>query len=41
METLSLSDAALELLRLHFAGRYLSMRQSNPESLPGRTADET
>ncbi len=41
METVAPSGAALELLRLHFAGRYPSMRRSNPQSLPGRTVDET
>ena len=41
METQTLSETALELLRLHYAGTYLSMRRSNPEALPGRTADET
>lgn len=41
MQTLILSEAALELLTLHSAGRYLSMRRVSPESLPGRTAHET
>jgi hypothetical protein len=41
MSMTTLSDDARALLRLHFSGRYLSMRRSNPESLPGRTADET
>ena len=41
MQKLTLSEDAMELLRLHFAGRYLSMRRSNPESLPGRTTVET
>ena len=41
MQDDTLSDDALALLKLHFAGRYLSMRRSNPDPLPGRTADET
>jgi hypothetical protein len=41
MKDVTLSDDALALLKLHFAGGYLSMRRSNPDSLPGRTADET
>jgi hypothetical protein len=41
MSMTTLSDDAQALLRLHLSGRYLSMRRSNPESLPGRTADET
>jgi hypothetical protein len=38
---LQLSESALALLKLHFAGNYLSMRPTHSESLPGRTADET
>jgi hypothetical protein len=41
MQTLILSEAALELLTLHSAGRYLSMRRVSPESLPRRTPHET
>ncbi len=41
MQTDKLSDSALALLKLHFTGRHLSMRRNNPESLPGRTAEET
>ncbi|GEM_PF-5873126 len=36
-----LSEDARKLLRLHFAGRSLSMRRSRPESLPGRSVEET
>jgi hypothetical protein len=32
---------AQELLRLHFAGRPISMRRSRPDSLPGRSVEET
>ena len=41
MQTATLSDDALALLHLHYSGRYLSMRRSQPESIPGRTAEET
>jgi hypothetical protein len=40
-DQLDLSKDALSLLRLHFAGHPLSMRKSRPESLPGRTVEET
>jgi hypothetical protein len=39
--TSRLSDDAIALLKLHFAGGHLSMRRNHPESLPGRTVDET
>jgi hypothetical protein len=36
-----LSEDARKLLQLHFADRPLSMRRSRPESLPGRSVEET
>ena len=41
MPMATLSDDAQALLTLHSSGRYLSMHRSKPESLPGRTTDET
>jgi len=38
---LDLSEDARKLLRLHFTGRPLSMRRSRPESLPGRSVEQT
>ena len=38
---LNLSEDALELLRLHFAGRSLRMGRGGTDSLPGRTVEET
>ena len=40
-DRLDLSEDARKLLRLHFAGRPLSMRRSRPDSLPGRSVGET
>ena len=37
----TLSDNAFDLLRLHFSGRYLSMRRGSADALPRRTVDET
>lgn len=39
--TLTFSSDALALLRLHFDRRSLIVGGTNPESLPGRTLDET
>ncbi len=38
---LDLSEDARKLLGLHFTGSGLSMRRSRPESLPGRTVEQT
>ncbi len=40
-DRLDLSEDARTLLRLHFAGRPLSIRRSRPESLPGRSGEPT
>jgi hypothetical protein len=40
-DALRLSDEALSLLRLHLAGRPLVRRGPEPESLPGRSVEET
>ena len=40
-DRLDLSEDARKLLRLHFTGRPLSMRRSRPESLPGRSVEQT
>jgi hypothetical protein len=40
-DRLKLSKDARALLSLHFDGRPLSMRRSRPESLPGRSVEET
>lgn len=40
-DRLDLSEDARTLLLLHFAGRPLSMRRSRPQSLPGRSVEET
>jgi hypothetical protein len=41
MAAVQFSENALALLRLHFSGHSLMMGASNPESLPGRTVEET
>jgi hypothetical protein len=40
-ETITLSTDALALLTLHRSGGSLMVDQHAPESLPGRTVDET
>src|SRR5215472_17368232 len=40
-DRVNLSEDARTLLRLHFTGRPLSMRRSRPESLPGRSVEQT
>jgi hypothetical protein len=40
-DRLDLSEDARKLLRLHFRGRPLSMRRHRPESLPGRSVEQT
>jgi hypothetical protein len=40
-DALKLSDEARSLLRLHLAGRPLVRRGPQPESLPGRSVEET
>lgn len=41
MPTLALSEDALALLRHHLSGRTLHLKGAKPESLPGRTVEET
>jgi hypothetical protein len=41
METITLSPDALALLQLHFSRRSLIVGGAHPESLPGRTLEET
>ena len=41
VDRLDLSEDARDLLQLHFDGRPLSMRRSRPESLPGRSVEQT
>jgi hypothetical protein len=41
MVAVKFSEAALELLRLHFSGQSLWMGADNPDSLPGHTVEET
>ncbi len=41
MSTITLSEDALSLLKLHLAGHTLHMKGPNPGSLPGRSTEET